>query len=420
MRTKDLAIEGGPPVRTSPWPKWPRADARTQEVLLDVLHGKRWTLSGRYDGKASYEQQFAAAFARYNGVAHCTPTTNGSTALVIALKALGVGYGDEVLVPGLTWVACPLAVLECGARPILVDLEPQTLCMSADRAREAITPRTKAMMIVHQYCTLADLDAFVALADQTGVSLLEDCSQAHGATWKGRRVGSFGKVGAFSLHETKVLTAGEGGAAITDDPALHERMQQLRANGRRFRAAPREGYPALEVVGDELGWNGCLSEFQAAVLLDRLGHLDEENATREQNAAYLERRLSSLDGVTTLARHPGVDRATNFRFCIRFDREKFGGMTIEQLRTALSAELDVPIGLTIPLAQNPLYDPSKASGLPVADRQAIAAATRSLPVAQRARDQCLTLPHYVLMGSTRDQDDIVEAISKLRRSTATS
>lgn len=382
---------------------------------MDVLHSGRWSLSGTSNGKKLYELRFAEAFAEYNGVAYCTPTVNGSTALTIAMRALGIGHGDEVLVPGLTWVACPASVIECGAMPILVDLDPDTLCMSADMARRMITERTKAMMIVHFNCALADLDAFVALSEETGIPLIEDCSQAHGAMWKGRRVGSFGKIGAFSLHNSKVLTAGEGGAAITDDAVLHEKMQQLRANGRRYRASPRPGRVELEWASDVLGWNGCLSEFQAAILLDRLGHLDQENEKREMNAGYLHKRMADIGDVRPLLRHPNVDRLTYFRFCMKFDLNRFGGAKIGQLRAALEAELDVPVLLAGgPLNESPLYDPLKALQLPKADRQRLSAMRFELPVAGEARHHWLALPHNVLMGPEKDIDDIADAVSKLK------
>lgn len=138
-----LAILGGQPVRQRPWPKWPIASASTERNLLDVLYSNRWTISGRHVGSTPYERRFAEAFAGFHNIQHCVPTANGSSAITIALEALNVGYRDEVLVPGLTWVACASAVTAIGAVPILVDLDPETLCMSPDAARAAMFGDTR-------------------------------------------------------------------------------------------------------------------------------------------------------------------------------------------------------------------------------------------------------------------------------------
>ncbi|MFO0704141.1 MAG: aminotransferase class I/II-fold pyridoxal phosphate-dependent enzyme [Patescibacteria group bacterium] len=186
-RGAKLAILGGKAIRTSVWPKWPQAKKSTEKILLDVLHGGRWAISGPNVGKVAYERQFAADFAKYNKAKYAVPTTNGSSSLVIALLALGVGAGDEVLVPGSTWVACASSVLSVNAVPVMIDIDTDTLCMSVAAARKAITKNTKAIMIVHAFCALADLDGFVKLSKETGIPLIEDCSQAHGASWNGKK-----------------------------------------------------------------------------------------------------------------------------------------------------------------------------------------------------------------------------------------
>jgi L-glutamine:scyllo-inosose aminotransferase/L-glutamine:2-deoxy-scyllo-inosose/3-amino-2,3-dideoxy-scyllo-inosose aminotransferase len=142
MSDGTLAIRGGDPVRARPWPRWPRATSSTLENLRDVAESSRWTLSGPHDGRVCYERRFAQAFAEFHGVPFCTPTTSGTASLTIALQGIGVGRGDEVLVPGLTWVACASSVAALGADPVLVDVEEATLAMSPERARAACTPRT--------------------------------------------------------------------------------------------------------------------------------------------------------------------------------------------------------------------------------------------------------------------------------------
>jgi L-glutamine:scyllo-inosose aminotransferase/L-glutamine:2-deoxy-scyllo-inosose/3-amino-2,3-dideoxy-scyllo-inosose aminotransferase len=144
MRDDELAILGGTPVRTRSWPKWPRADHSTLQAVREVLDSSRWAVSGPYDGRECFERRLSRAFADFHGVDYCTPTTSGTTALTIALQALGIGRGDEVLVPGLTWVACASAAVNVGAVPVLVDIDPQTLAMDARQARAACSRRLLA------------------------------------------------------------------------------------------------------------------------------------------------------------------------------------------------------------------------------------------------------------------------------------
>src|ERR1700674_2949121 len=220
-----LALYGGTPVRTKPWPRWPRSDNATKKQVMGVLSSSRWAISGPFAGSESYERKFASAYAQFHNVRYCVPTANGSSALTIALEALGVTHGSEVLVPGLAWVACASSVAGIGAIPVLVDVEPDTLCMSPAEAAAAVTRKTSAILVVHLFSAVAKMDQFLPLSRATGLPLLEDCSQAHGASWKGRRVGTFGAIGVFSMQQTKVLTSGEGGAAITNNPKLYDRLQ---------------------------------------------------------------------------------------------------------------------------------------------------------------------------------------------------
>lgn len=413
---ESLAMRGGCPVRSRPWPSWPRADEKTEAVLRDVLHSGRWAISGPYRGRKSYERQFAEAFAEFNGVQHAVPTTSGTASLTLALLSLEVGPGDEVLTPGLTWVACASSVFCVGAIPILVDVDLSTLAMSPDAARRAITPRTKAILIVHPFCRLAEIDAFVALADECGIPLIEDCSQAHGARWRGRRVGSFGSVGCFSMQQSKVLTAGEGGAAITNDTRLYERMEQLRADGRLFAAEARPGRLELVEVGDVQGQNFCLSEFQAAVLLDRLRHLDEENEVRERAAASLGALMNEVTGVRLLPQQPAA-KQTYYNVVFDVDCDAFGGNSVDAIARALSDELNVLVHpVYAPMNHHPLYVPLRSSRAPREEslRRLLDPARFDLPNAVMARARCLSMPHVVLLDPEDGPRDIVAAFEKVR------
>lgn len=413
-----LAILGGEPVRTRAWPKWPRASVETERALLGVLHSGRWALSGAHAGQTCYERRFAAAFAEYHGVPHCTPTTSGTASLTLALLALEVGPGDEVLVPGLTWVACASAVLAIGAVPVLVDIDDGNLAMSPAAAKEAITDRTRAMLVVHPFCTVAALEAFLTLSRATGIPLVEDCSQAHGAAWRGQRVGTLGDVGCFSMQQSKVLTSGEGGACITRSPQLYKRMEQLRSDGRMFSpAAPRAGRLELVEVGAVQGRNLCLSEFQAALLLDRLQHLDAENAHRAARAATLGRLLEGVGGVSLLKPAADVTSPSYYNLVIRIDAESFGGHGPDTVARALAEELNTSVNPVYrPMKRHPLYQPLKAPRGNLSDEEwrRRDAARFATPAAERIRATCLTLTHPVLLDDDASMQDIARAVAKVQ------
>jgi dTDP-4-amino-4,6-dideoxygalactose transaminase len=422
MTHERLAILGGAPVRTRPWPKWPRADAGTERALMHVLHSGRWALSGAYAGETCRERQFAAAFADYHAVPYCTPTTCGSASLTMALLALEVGPGDEVLVPALTWVACASSVLAIGAVPIIVDIEYDSLAMSPQAAKDAITDRTRAILLVHPFCTVAALDEFVALSRATGVPLIEDCSQAHGATWKYQKVGTFGEVGCFSMQQSKVLTSGEGGACITRSAKLADRLEQLRCDGRIFSpAAIRNGRLELVEVGAVQGRNLCLSEFQAALLLDRLQYLDAENAHRAARAENLGRLMAGVAGVSLLTAPPELTSRTYYNLVIRIDPDHFAGHMVDTVARAVSEELNTPCNPVYrPMNRHPLYQPLKAPRGTLSDqewrRRDVSRFTT--PTAETVRATCMTLTHPVLLDDDESMADIAAALVKVQQHAA--
>jgi dTDP-4-amino-4,6-dideoxygalactose transaminase len=411
---KELAAYGGTPVRATPWPRWPSLDEGTEQTVLTALRSGRWAISEMHNGEELYERRFASEFAAYHGLAHCIPTTSGTSALTIAFEALGLSRGAEVLVPGLTWVACASAVAGVGLTPVLVDIDPETLCMSPEAAAAAITPRTEAIMIVHYACNTADLDAFLALARKHDLALIEDCAQAHGAHYRDRPVGTFGAIGTFSMQESKVLTCGEGGACVTDDPTLARLMEEYRADGRVYTENPNVGDPNLRELGTVQGRNLCLSEIQAAVLVGRLQLLEKENDQRRKTAALLDEVVAGIDAFSAFAPPPGCTKRTYYRYCIRLD-DAISPVDVDTLQMELSHELGVtceplhdPLNectLYNPLGSPQKYDPQLLERLDPRRYE--------LPASRAARDSVLTLPHFLLLGDYEDFCDIRDALLKL-------
>jgi dTDP-4-amino-4,6-dideoxygalactose transaminase len=226
-------------------------------------------------------------FEAYCGASHCVGVANGLDALHLIIRGYGIGPGDEVIVPGNTYIATWLAVTHAGATPVPVEPIESTHNLDPDRLAAAITPRTRAIMVVHLYGQPADMDPILATGRERGLKIIEDCAQAHGATYKGRRVGSLGDAAGFSFYPGKNLGAiGDGGAITTDDPALADRVRVLRNYGSH-----------VKYQHDAVGYNSRLDELQAALLRVKLGHLETWNRRRREVAAHYLEALAGIPGL---------------------------------------------------------------------------------------------------------------------------
>jgi L-glutamine:2-deoxy-scyllo-inosose/3-amino-2,3-dideoxy-scyllo-inosose aminotransferase len=414
-----LAIAGGRPVRDQrEWALWPHCDAGTETAVLTALRSARWTVSWPAGDGPSTERRFAREFADYHGVPYAVSVDHGSSALVIALEALDIGPGDEVVVPVMTWVATASTVLRVGALPVLADVDPETGCLTAGTISAAIGDRTRAVVVVHLACTVADLDAIRAVTAEAGLPLIEDCAQAHGARWRGRLVGTFGALGTFSFQQGKVLAAGEGGAVVTCDQRLFRRLQQLRADARMYAPDHRPGAMEIVEVGEVTGGNYCMSELHAAILRDQLPRLDLQHDHREKRAQELERALAQLGGFRAIPVPDGCDRRSIYEFGIRFEPGTFGATPGAQVGRALSAELRRPVyPPDVPLHRSILFRPETKRRFAAAwdaggrDR----AVGRDYPGAEQYHATTLLLHHSALLGRSDDVADIVAALDKVRR-----
>ncbi len=253
--------------------------------------------SGWISSLGEYVPRFERAFSRFCGTAHGVATANGTTALHLALATLGIGPGDEVLVPDLTFVATANAVRYTGATPVLVDVDPATWGMDPDQARRKLTPRAKAILPVHLYGHPVDMDPLLDLARRYGLWVVEDAAEAHGARYKGRRVGGLGHLGCFSFYGNKIVTTGEGGMVVTDDPALAEQLAFLRdhaMDGKR-----RYYHPTV-------GFNYRMTNIQAAIGCAQLETIDEILDRRRRIA---EAYTQGLQGIPGLGLQPRADWA---------------------------------------------------------------------------------------------------------------
>lgn len=305
---------------------------------------------------------FEEGFAGYCGASHCVGVSNGTSAVTLALRASGVGPGDEVITTALTFMATVESIVEAGAIPVLVDPDPATALLRSEQVEGAITDRTAALLPVHLYGQPVDMDAFRALAERRGLLLVEDAAQAHGAAWNGRRVGSGTGLATFSFFPGKNLGAlGDAGGVVTGDPELASRMRSLRDHGR-----------AGKHRHDHLGTNARLDTLQAALLAVKLPHLEGWNEARRRNAAAYDADLEPIRGVDPIRVEPAATSVYH-QYVVRVrDRDS---------AIALLAERGVAAGVhyPIPLHRQPaLADLAGSSACPNAEL--LAAEVLSVPV----------------------------------------
>src|SRR6266542_1109896 len=310
-----LAINGGQPVRTAPWPKWPRPRTaeRAAQLVTEAL------TSGKWGGDGPMENAVAEQFAALSKARFGVCTSSGTTALQTAFEAAGIGYGDEVIVPGMTWIATASSVLATNGVPVFADVDPETFCLDAKSAEAAITPRTKAIVPVHVFGSMADMDAINEVARRHNVLVIEDASHSHGSQWRIRSgevrgAGALGHAGCFSLQASKSLSAGEGGIILTDDEPFADHCWQMRNVGR----------PHKEDQPYTLGFNFRMTEAAAATVLAGLESIEEELAIRDASGKLLNRRLAEVPGINPARRDPRVVRQAYYGYIFSYDPEEWG------------------------------------------------------------------------------------------------
>ncbi len=291
---KKLAVDGGAPVRKTPFAPWPHFEPDEIEAATRVL------LSGRINYWTGEEgRRFEEEFAAQAGCKYGVAVANGTVALELALHTLGVGPGDEVVVPSRTFIASASCVVMRGAKPVLADVDPHSQNLTADTIQPLLTPRTRAIVAVHLAGWPCDMDPIAELAREHGLKVIEDCAQCHGATYKGRPVGSLGDVGAFSFCQDKIMsTGGEGGMLTTNDERIWKRAWSYKDHGKSYEAVynrqPPQGFRWLH---ESFGTNWRLTEFQSALGHVLLGKLPRMVEVRRRNAAILTQEFMQHDAL---------------------------------------------------------------------------------------------------------------------------
>jgi perosamine synthetase len=388
-----LAIEGGEPVRRSAYPSWVCMDEEDERAVAEVLRSGGLT---SLTGPAVY--QFESEFARYHGAKHCVAANSGTAAIHMALAAAGVRPGDEVIVPTHTFIGSASPILHQGAVPVFADVELDTFNVSRETVRTRLTPRTKAIIVVHLNGHPADMDDILALAQERNLLVIEDAAQAHGALYNGRKVGTMGRMGCFSFWEDKIITTGgEGGAVITDDDELAASLRLIRHHGE----APVEGQ--RQYFHLVLGYNYRLSSVHAAIGRVQLRRLEQYLEARRRNAAYLNQRLAGLEAAVLPHVAPYAVHSY-YRYCCKL-RTDMLSVDIDRFIGAVAVE-GVPIsrGYPTPLHRQPVF-------------QNLGYGREACPNAERLADEQFALLVHPAVGES-DLDDAVAAITKVAQAYA--
>lgn len=439
----DLAVFGHAPVRSRPYPQWPIFDERDILAVTQVVQSGQW---GGAPFPGPQTAKFAEAFAEMQVNADhprreeikAVPMANGSITLEVALRAAQIGWGDEVIVPAYTFQATATAPIAAGAIPVIVDIDPDTYCISPTAIEAAITQKTRAIIPVHLGAQVADMDAIMAIAQKHNLVVIEDCAHAHGAQWNRQGVGTFGDFGSFSLQSSKILTAGEGGVLLCKNQALADRATSIINCGRLPQSKGEPEAIAVEVSsgvspidqllrqflqfsGQEptfsLGTNYRMSEFQAAMGCVALERFEEQVCERAITLDYLESQLSEVPGIRLLKQDSRHTKRSFYRYIFAINPDLFGA-THKEVCLALHAEgIPCTPGYTA-LHRCTLFQPTQSRlAVPNAYPEHFDYSQLSLPQSEKACEkEAVWLDESVFRAGQQGIDDVITALKKVQRS----
>ena len=374
-----------------------------RKYLLEAYDGLWDDWPEREDSMAAKFRKEWAAFSRSK---FCVLVTNGTHSMQLALEALDIGVGDEVIVPGLTWQATASVICDVNAVPILVDVQADTLCMDPKKVEAAITPRTRAIMPVHLYHRMADMDELMRIARKRHLHVVEDSAHSHGSQWDGHGAGTLGDFGSYSFQRSKLITGGEGGCVFMQDEAMYWKIVSAKSCGREMK-------PGFRLHNG----NFRMTSFQAAVLRGQLAAFKKNAPIIDRNGLALDKAVSDAPGVKPLRRNKKITRQCGYGFVFLYDREAFDGLDAASFRRALSAEVGVSFGSTYtPLHHSDLYYPQtkKRHHLSKSYLEAITPSRWELPVADALwKDRAVVTGWGVYACPPARAKLLTEAIAKI-------
>lgn len=425
---KNLAINGGSPVRTKSWQDNFTLGEEEKKAILKVVDSGYLSL---FEGSHTpdhpfsfwggpFVQELEKDWCNYYGIEHAVSMNSATSCLYAAIGALGLGYGDQVITSPYTMSACAAGILVYGAIPVFADVDLETGSLNPDSIESLITEKTRAILLVHQFGIPADMDSIMSLAGKYELKVIEDCAQAHGAKYKGQYVGTFGDIGVFSLNVNKTIQSGEGGLCITNDDDLRYRLALIRNHGEAV-----VGPAGYEDITNIVGFNYRLTEIGAAIGIEQLKKLDKLNEIRIGHVRYLNEALAGYDFFAT---PPNCSHGSNCKSCqasyyvypLRYLPEVLG-VTREEFVKALNAEgLCFYQGYVHPLYMQPIYQKKHAFkyGYPFEAPENRDIQTNyqngACPNAEKLHYREMMINEHVRLPHTiADMDDIIKAVSKI-------
>jgi len=406
------AILGGTPVRTKGWQKWPMWNPATDEKrLLEVMRSGVWSRAGVV---TEFEEKWAALI----GSKRCVTLVNGTNAMITSLIQLGVGAGDEVIVPPYTFIATTQAILQAGAIPVFVDTDPETFQIDVRKIEAQITPRTRAILPVHIAGLPADMERIMAIAKKHNLLVVEDACQAWLAEINHKKVGTFGNAGCFSFQNSKNIPIGEGGAIVSDDEEFIDRCYSYHNYGIAYGSAKETVGVGVSMYGTKLR----LTEYQAAIGLAELERLEGQTTVRADNAAYLRSLIKDIPGIVPYNFTPNVTRSAFHLFPFRYKKEAFSGLSRTGFLRALQAE-----GISCSSGYAPLNTmPYIAHAFQTKNFKKMYTAEQLDMDRYNERNRCpendrlcteeaVWFTQNMLLGGKPDMDDIFHAISRIHQ-----
>ncbi|HLJ17524.1 MAG TPA: DegT/DnrJ/EryC1/StrS family aminotransferase [Bryobacteraceae bacterium] len=402
-----LAVLGGKPIKSDAFPGWPVEDSTDENAVAEVVRSGKW-----YRGTGTKVLKFEQLFSQLMDAKHCLATSSGTAALLTSLNVMGIGPGDEVIVPPYTFVACVNVILACHALPVFVDTDRETFQLDASKLEGVITEHTAAIMAVQLGGSTFDVDAVQAVARKHRLPLLEDSCQSHLAEWRGHRTGSFGTAGCFSFQASKNLNSGEGGAILTSDEEFRERCYTFHNNGRgRVQRGEDFTYAAQ-------GLNLRLTEFQAGLLASQMTRLEAQSDRRRANAKYLTSLLREIPGITPAKMYAGCTRNAYHLYMLRYDPAQFTGLPRKTFLKALKAEGIPASAGYAPLNKDQFLKRTFATrGFQTIygkERLARWEQNNNCPANDRLCSEAVWFTQNMLLGPRSDMDQIADAIRKIQ------
>ena len=402
-----LALFGGEMTRSEPFPDWPVHDQRDLDAVANVVRSGNW---GGFPYPGAQTRRFLDDFLELQGGNYAVAMMNGTITMEVALRAAGIGWGDEVIVPAYTFQATASAPMAAGAIPVFVDIDPDTFCIDPAAAEAAITDRTRAILPVHIASQMANMNAIMEIAARHDLIVIEDAAHAHGAIWDGQGAGAWGHFGSFSMQSTKIMTAGEGGVLLCRSQDHAVLAESIIDCGR-----PHDPEERMFTFGS----NYRMTELQAALLNAGLERFPAQFTLREEAASYMDEALSELPGIRVLQRDARQHRRAVYKYTFALEPDAFGATNAVLERALLAEGIPCWRGYD-PMYRYDLFQP-RLSRMPVpsAFPQYFDFENMRLPVTERiSGSEGMWLDESIFRAGEQGVDDTIAALRKVQNELA--